>query len=69
MHRSRQTVIISTLLGEDFFVTSPHADDMYEMLTSNLQGLRERSKHAIVLPGMIGEPGKANMLCMQLYCL
>ncbi|XP_050403190.1 myosin-VIIa [Patella vulgata] len=45
----RHAVTISTVKGDSYVMTSMHADDMFSLLSEFVDGLRDRSKYALVL--------------------
>lgn len=46
---SRQLLTMNTLKGEQYIITSPHCDDMFNLLLSFVDGLKRRSIFAVVL--------------------
>ncbi|XP_064614936.1 myosin-VIIa-like isoform X2 [Liolophura sinensis] len=46
---SRQLLTMTTLKGEQYIITSPHCDDMFNLLLSFVDGLKRRSIFAVVL--------------------
>ncbi|KAL3846912.1 hypothetical protein ACJMK2_017860 [Sinanodonta woodiana] len=47
--KGRYLVTITTVQGDDYHMTSPHADDLFTLVTSFQMGLRRRSRFALVV--------------------